>query len=309
MKTNILKTGFFAVAMTLCSAGVFAQPSLPGDYTQFSASGTRESIDTVTVGSRMAYRTAGDPTIAPLITAGKMAMSEFQWVFTPTLPIYVPGANGTANAATVSTIAGHTGYYTNGAIGLKEIHTIMPTTSQTIQLLVNEWSMINATTPGCAGTDTTYKIQVVNRPTFAWPADTVMATCLTGAMGNVTIPITLSGYGQWIVGYTITYTPFGGSAGAPVAYTETLATNNSKGGTFNLVIPAARFGTAAQGEYHVRITSLTDRISRKSLDQTLVAARPGAIADVVKDIPKERYLVSLLPTPKTQKLEHVKNLP
>ncbi|MDR0769430.1 MAG: hypothetical protein LBE71_05990, partial [Dysgonamonadaceae bacterium] len=55
---RIWKTGMIAVA-SAWSMSAWSQPTLPGDYVTFQKTG--ETVDTVTVGSRMAYRVKGDP--------------------------------------------------------------------------------------------------------------------------------------------------------------------------------------------------------------------------------------------------------
>ncbi len=300
MKTNnLLKKGFFVAAITLFSAGAFAQlpsPSHPVDntwYTLFSASGTRESVDTVTVGSRMTYKTTGDPAINALVTANKMAASEFTWVFSNSQAVYVPSANGTTTAPTPSTVVGHAGYFSGS---LKEIHTIMPANpTNSLTLFVNEWSMLTSTTSGCEGKDTTYNIVVVNRPTLRWPGTAAQSICASTA---INLLLTLTGYSQWEVTYKIDY--YDDFVGTGVPTTPGTSTKMTVPANKTLNFAATNFVNA--GTYKITIENLTDRISRKSLDQSLVVSQSGDFLNGAA------YTVTVVPAPNTQKLQHVKNM-
>ncbi len=298
MKTSkVLKIGFFAAAFALLSIGVYAQPTLPGDYVTFQKVG--EGVDTVTVGSRMAYKVAGDPIVASM-PATIMNSSIFKWDFSKAVTI-----KDIAGASTLTEFdaSGSPKYYT-----AKEISVVMPASLGDMTLTINEKSRpVNGT--GCEGNDSIANIFVVAKPTLQWPATANYSSCANDA---VTINVPVTGYGQWNVEYTITYKPFGGTALAAVTYTATIGANGKKAGTFGFTIPAVNFiGTdgvqGVAGEYSVHVTKLTDRISRKSLDQTLVAAVQGA--NNTADIPSEAYVVNILPTPTTKKLQHVENMP
>ena len=289
MKTNIIiKTALFAVASVVLSATAWAQPTLPADYVTFQKAG--ESIDTVTVGSRMAYKVDGDPTINALVTAGKMAASEYKWVFSNSAAVLK--TDGTT-PATASSIAGHTGYFKD-----KEINVKMPTTPQALTLTINEWSMLLGGTAGCEGTDSVANIQVVNRPTIGWNGTPETGGC---SVADVPISVSLTGYGQWQVSYTISFVKHDGTGSvAPVVFTNVpLGATGKKAGNYSLTIPSTDL-VNGEGVYTVTVTNLNDRISRKSLDP---------IASVASDLPTGTYKINVYPTPKTKKLQHVKNMP
>ncbi len=298
---NFFKIGFFATAFVLLSAGIRAQ-----NYTPFTATGT-ESIDTVTVGSRMPYKMAGDPTIAKISTLS----SEFKWAFYSGYLSSVSGSplTWTINKGTTTGAAtagadqsGYPNYYTD-----KEINVTMPGTAGAYSLVVNERTIITATnTAGCVGDDSIAKIQVVDKPKLTWPSPAAANDCDPQA---VTIPITLFGYGQWQVSYTVSYIAFGASGTPAVIATETnvpignVVKAEAPGKSYNLVIPASSIDngqTDKSGMYTVNITGLTDRISRKSLDPAVMASSA--------DMPLSAYTINIYPKPKTKKLEHVRNM-
>jgi hypothetical protein len=213
-----------------------------------------------------------------------MNASLFKWDFSVALTIKSP--NG-ASPLTEANSGAYPKYYAE-----KEISVVMPASAQTITLTVNEWSMPKTGT-GCEGTDSTWNIVVVNRPTLLWPSTKEVGGCVATA---VTIPLTLTGKSDWVVTYDILYTAY--TSGAPQT---TKLTNQSAtvGSAKSLTIASTVFDTP--GKYEVKITNLSDRISRKSLD--VINAVVGT------DIPAaaDTYVVHVYPTPKTQILEHVRN--
>ncbi|MDR1672134.1 MAG: hypothetical protein LBS09_01525 [Bacteroidales bacterium] len=274
MKTLYIKTAIISCIAVILSVNLSAQ-----NYVTFQ-SDARETIDSVTVGSRMPYRMAGDADIAALETSGVMDPSIFKWQFSPSLTIL----NFAGTAATPAP-GGETDYYEE-----KVISVVMPITVQTITLTVNEKSQPKVGT-GCEGTDSVAHIQVVARPTLAWPGTSAVGGCVATA---VDILLTLTGYRDWIVTYNIAYTPY--ATGSPT--TTTTGQTATIGNNRTMSIPASVFPN--EGKYEITVTNLTDRISRKSLDQTLVAATAA-------DIPSTPYTVHVYPTPDTKKLEHVRN--
>jgi hypothetical protein len=284
MKTSIFKSSIFAAVFALLSSVALAQ-NLPdaSKYVKFKTdAGYRERIDTVTVGSRMPYRMAGDADIAALVTAGVMNTSLFKWVFSPAITIKSP--DGTGNPAVNGTYAN---YY-----AVKEISAVMPSSTQLITLTVNERSMPKIGT-GCEGTDSTWSIQVVAKPTLHWPATKELGGCVAEA---VVIPLTLTGYSQWEVTYDVLYTAYTSSATpSAIKSNEVLTVSSVK----ELTLAATIF--TQPGKYEVRITKLSDRISRKSLDEIIAVAGT--------DIPAatDMFTVNIYPAPKTQILEHVRN--
>jgi hypothetical protein len=282
---RICKTGMIAVALTW-SAGVWAQPSLPGDYVTFQK--VDETIDTVTVGSRMAYRVKGDAVIAAM-PATIMDPSIFKWLFSETVTI--KSLDGTS---TLSEVGAGTHYYAE-----KEISVVMPANPGAMTLTIAEKSRPKVGT-GCESPDSVANIRIVPKPKLEWPATKEIGGC---SGNNVDIALTLTGYKDWVVTYDVLYTAY--TVGATTS-TIVSGAKATIGSAQKLTIASSVFGTAPgnPGKYEIRVTNLTDRISRKSLDQDLVKAVAGT------DIPAatNMYTIHVYPTPTTHKLEHVKNL-
>ena len=271
-----IKTGIFAAIFTLLTISVHAQtlpntsnPPLSTDWTEFS--GTVESVDSVTVGSRMPYMVTAQTGVPAGLTA------QYKWLFSPA--IVIQNLDGSALTNTTDN------YYTTNQISV-----VFPSLGDvTISTNVRYWT---GTTDLCAAAvDADNTIRVIPRPTITWTAGEV-AGCV--AM-PVTIPVTVTGYKQFEVNYTIThYTEFDKSDTSP-ATTDAwvVLTGNS------LIFPAATF--PATGIYDIKITNITDRISRKSLDMDLVKAQ-------ATDLPTGVYSVKIYPAPQTNPLLHIKNM-
>ena len=112
-----------------------------------------------------------------------------------------------------------------------------------------------------------------------------------------------TGYGQWVATYDVLYTPYTSGSTTTILSDQpaNLGVAGSKAGQYEIEIPATNFTN--DGKYEIRITNLTDRISRKSLD--LISAIAGT--DIPQ--PNDLYTVHIFPTPTTKKLQHVKNMP
>ena len=292
MKTNnILKTGFFAIAFAALSIGTNAQTLLPStpnppgatDYTVFTTTGG-ESVDSVTVGSRMPYKVDAQDPVTGLTF-------EYKWLFSPALTIQDLGG---------ATLTGSNDYY-----AANEISVVMPGTVPTgdggkIKIGTNVQSLVEGTVLCSAENDTEYTIQVVAKPTLSWPTPPEVILC--GNKVPVNIPFELTGYGQWEVYYEVYYTASTSGATRDKVVPETkvaIGNYGSKLGPYSFDLPAVDF--EAPGKYEIQITNLTDRISRKSL--TPIVATAGA------DIPTALYTVNVYPAPTTKPLQHVKNMP
>ena len=286
MKTNshsIRISGIIALTILL-STKIFAQPTLPGDYVPFSAAGP-ESIDTVTVGSHMAYKVAGDPVIAGLPST-VVNPSIFKWIFSPAVTI--KKIDGSADLTTVEP-----NYYLE-----KEIRAVMPvvSTPTTMTLTINE-KVRPVSGTGCEGTDSVANILVVLKPTLQWPGTKEISGCTAT---DVPITLSLTGYSQWVVTYNVLYTAYTSGALQTMKLPNQTATIGSNK---TLTIDNSVFD--ADGKYEIQIVNLTDRISRKSLDQDAVKALAGTNIPAATDL----YTINVLPTPKTKKLQHVRNMP
>lgn len=281
MKTyNVLKTVFFAATFLMLAATTKAQPSLPNTqnpvttYTPFTPSGT-ESIDSVTVGSRMPYKVEAQTPVA--ITGYSF---EYKWLFSPALTV-----QSLAGAA----LTGTSDYY-----GSNEISVVMPATPGDITIATNVRSMYNGAQLCVAGaTDVTNTIRVLPRPTVQWTSNQPVVGCVAA---DVNIPVTLTGQQQFEIAYTVNYystwDKSGGLTSASNAYMVVPANGI-------LTFPASTF--VANGLYEIVITGITDRISRKSLDMSLVASAPA-------DVPANPFQVNVVPAPVTNPLQHVKNI-
>ena len=285
MKHLFKKIGLSATALALLTIGLNAQnltstPNPPGasDYTNFTATGTRENIDSVTVGSRMPYKVE-----AQTAPTGLTLTFEYKWLFDPSLTVQDLGG-------TNLTPATGTSYYS-----ATEISVVMPASPTTVTLTSNVRNLFNGAVL-CEASDVNNTIRVLPRPTISWTANTV-ATC--GA-ATVTIPVTLTGFSDFEVYYTITYwANFDKSdspSPTPSAVKYATITNS---GTASFDIPSTEF--SATGLYEITVTNITDRISRKSLDMSLVAAQST-------DLPTGVYTVLNVPAPTAQPVQHIKNV-
>jgi hypothetical protein len=248
-----------------------------------------ETIDSVTVGSRMSYMVDPDATISAL---SYMNPSVFKWAFSNALTINKE--NGTASTPVVT----EPGYIVENAVSA-----IMPSGAGNFTLSVNEKSQPKAGT-GCDGDIENLSITAFPRPTINFSGVQSNGSC---AAASYNLPLVLTGYGPWTIEYSISF-----NAGAPVSYTiaggnalTVGAVANKPGliGTpaFSLSIPAAQL-SGGVGEYNVVILNVYDRIALKSLDRALV----GSIAT---DLPAANsYKLYIYPTPNTSPIKHIKNI-
>ena len=280
-KYRNLKIGFYAAAFSLLSLGVHAQtlpntptPPTATHYTEFTAGA--ESVDSVTVGSRMPYKVEQQ---TPPPMSGLDV--EYKWLFSPATTI--KSLTGTTNLASVN----NDDYYAEN-----EISVVMPASPTDLTIKTNV-RYKSGTTALCEGTaDDTNKITVVNRPTIQWTAGEILGC--EGAGTTATIPVTLTGYKQFEVAYQIEHWSAFDKSGTP---------NPSEGWMVlagdELDFPATMFDET--GVYEITVTNITDRISRKSLDVSLVAAQSS-------DLPSGVYTVKIYPVPVTNPLQHIKNV-
>ncbi|MDR2039883.1 MAG: hypothetical protein LBQ60_18330 [Bacteroidales bacterium] len=278
---NIFKTGILVSAIALLSSGAFAQAP---NYTDFTSTGG-ESIDSVTVGSRMPYKTQAQTAVTGLVY-------QYKWLF--------ENASGVNQNWTILDLAGATlteatagsGYYTNNEISVK-----MPTSPGTYKLRANVRTVFNGTAL-CEAADTLANITIVAKPTLAWPTPAQAATCYSSSMTSVNIDnIALTGFGAWEVEYTLAFSNFDGSGATSSTKNATIGTSASKAGNYSMPVDVTQAGL-----YKVTITKLTDRISRKALNPTEIAAVAGT------DIPSGEFTLIVAPQPATKKLQHVRNM-
>jgi hypothetical protein len=137
---------------------------------------------------------------------------------------------------------------------------------------------------------------VVARPTVNWNASTPEVGCVAT---NVTIPLTLThgllGNPQYEVAYVINHYAGYDNSGTPTSTSSTVYSGALT--SANLVIPSTEF--SSNGLYEIDITGITDRISRKSMDMTLVTQ--------AGNIPTDLFQVYIYPAPQTNPLQHIRN--
>ena len=275
---NFLKTGFFAIIFIVLSVGAKAQSNT--NYVEFDHASGYESTDTVTVGSRMPYYMPAQTPVTGLTF-------EYKWVFDPGMTVlnYAGDANAPAGTGT--------GFYKEN-----EISVVMPGTAGSVKISTNVQTLSGTTLLCPPGADVDYPIQVVPAPSMIWDNTSPMILCKT-IDADVSVDIQLTGYGQWEVAYRIVKTDLeDANPGAPIDRTATIGTSKDKVGTtasdFELLIDDADF--SGIGIYTITITSLTDRISRKSLDA------------VNGTLPATTFKINVYPVPTTNKLQHVRNV-
>lgn len=270
--------------------------------------------DYVTIGSRVPYFVQPDASIQAMTTAGTMKESIFQWLITDNTGTNVTGFNilkydgsGTAtqydNFRTTSTTSG---FYDNEM----SVSWATPTYSAgtKYEVKVTEKSVTKSSTiEGClSGTQSVRDVYVLAQPTVAF-AGTEGGGCGTSAGSSFYVPLTITGLGSWQVTYTVAYN--GGAESSPATYTLTAAdpiasitdanviaqSTSSRSTTSNdglkIDLPASQYGY-----YDVKITNITDRISRKSLDVLAASSAAGS------------YRIYVNPAPVTSPIQHVKNL-
>jgi hypothetical protein len=274
MKIKNLFKGLLALAMFLSSGVLFAQT-----FVITPTSGV-ESIDTVTVGSKMAYAIHPDNTITSWVNAGVFYRSGFNWAFSNGLAV-LSATDGTPTDSTYHTI---TGYYADTLIHVKMVSpTVVVGTSFSVSL--SEQSRPKSGT-GCTGSTSTLNILPVAVPTLAW-VTTDTGYCGTAAATDVNVSLT--GYGPWDITYTINGN----------ARTQTIGTAaNRAAASLKLTIAAADLTVTSTTGNIVLLTNVTDRFSRKSLDLTLV---PGTVSST-------QLKIYNYPTPTTNPVQHLKNL-
>ena len=282
MKHQVLKLSFIAAFFMLLGTWIFAQPTLPttsnppdpASWTEFIHTGTHdETIDSVTVGSRMPYRVDAQTAIPGL-------SFEYKWLFSPALT--VQDYNGI-------TLTGNAGYY-----AANEISVVMPATAGDLTITTNVRNLMG-TTVLCETTDETNTIRVVPRPTIKWAANGIVTGC---SAQDVTIPLTaLTGSELFEIAYSIdywdTYDKSGGLTSTSSGYVVLSGTS--------LNFPATTFASG-NGLYEITVTDITDRISRKSLDMSLVQSQTS-------DLPGDAFQVLIYPSPTTNPLQHIRNMP
>ena len=245
-----------------------------------------ETRDSITVGSRAGYQISPDPAIVALSSI--MNPSIFQWTFASGAVVQKP--NGTA-----ATIVAP-GFYSDTAISA-----VMPAVTGTDTLSTVERSQPKAGS-SCDGSIQKLILDIMPRATISFTG-TTNGAC---SAQDYNIPVNLSGYGPWIVEYSITYTNQSGVSSPAINYligsgADTLGTIANSGPTsLNLTVLGTQLNLGL-GTYSVKILNVYDRFGMKSLDLSLVASQAG-------DKPAGSYDLLIYPAPATSPIKHVKNL-
>jgi len=272
---------------------------IAGFFTDFTGA---NAVDTVPVGGRMAYR-VDPPDVLP---TSLNISAEYKWLFAPALPVLQLNATGTA--ATASTFTPTANWYKENEISAVMAATAFPTlpASATIRTNVRYATATSALCPGDETSDDVNNIVVIDLPEILWTAGGQVAVCV-----NEAFVIPLSTLRHFIAGshpdpkleiaFTITY--WGKNfvnTGTPVEEEDWFLS----GANINMTSNTLSFpGLTEYGLYEIKITNITDRISRKSLDPLTVAG---------SKLPPDVFTVVILPRPDAaplQQLQHIRNNP
>ena len=274
--TQVLKSIFAAGFLVAATVSASAQVTSSGAVTDLATS------DTVTVGSVMPYRVAGDPNMHLLRSSGILGFSQFTKTVTGGTMRNLSGVAASTPAATDSAISVN---WTAVGNSFSVAFTEAPQAG-------------SGPAPSCVANTQTLAVVVVDRPKAVWGSAPTPSGCSVAGT-TVTIPYSLTGTGQFKVTYKITYTPLSGLA-SDIVPTNTITVGGNGTGTsaFNITygVPAATYG-----KYEVFISNVSDRISEKSFGPTY-AATP------VTELPATAATFYSYPAPATQPIQHVKNL-
>ena len=278
MKRTIKISALFLILMLSGLRNMCAQNFVPSTF-------AGRGIDSVTLGSLMAYRIAPDSIIASLVRIGAMNPSVYNWLFSDSTTVLQ--VNGSP------AIADSNGFYPDTVIGA-----VFNKTYGILSLQVAEKSNPNGGLGCISQTTQSLTIQTLPRPTINFTGNPQANGACSETDFN--IPLKLTGYGPWSVDYTITY-----DSTAPVAFNQMIGGAGNAVGmtqitTLTLNITAAQLSNGF-GTYKIIITNVRDRISLKSLDQTLIAAHAADLPTV------NAYIITIYPSPGTKPIKHILN--
>jgi hypothetical protein len=324
---TIMRKSILFRAMAVASMFAIATFSVNAQYTTVPTDAAYDGTGTsdyVTIGSRVPYYVQPDAGIVTLVGLGAMNASQFGWEFldaTATAAIApaltVLNYNGTGAAA-----GGAADFYVGNEISVVwDAASVAAGTQYTVRATEHSMPTSGVFADGCSdATPELRTVWVIDRPTIDFQAASSSACGITpGAGVQYFVPIDVTGLGDWDISFDVTYN--GAAYLAAQTYTAGTATAvandaallgaasavKSLNGTptadvdgLEVIINGA---TAANGfgRYDVTVTNITDRISRKSLDMTLVAAQ-------VADLPAAAYTIWVMPTPVTAPIRHRSNL-
>lgn len=277
--------------------------------------------DYVTIGSRVPYYVAPDPIIAAMQAAGTMGYSGFSWRFTTAANVNLTGVAAVNYDGTGTTATAQAGFIRQNEISVIWGGADVATGSTYNVRAIERSNPLSGIADGCNGDEELKNVIVLPRPTVVFPTTSAGGCGITpGAASTFYVPVNVTGLGEWQITYTVTYNGNAYIASTTTAnlgtattvtndgtvVAEAAATKNILGtptGDANGIPVIINGGGAASGfgYYDVTITNITDRISRKSLDLTLVAAQAG-------DLPGATYRIYVNPTPSTSPIQHLQNL-
>ena len=315
MKTNhIIKI----VLLALLSVGISAQsrvtPPIPddSDWTKFVGD---ERIDSVTVGSLMPYMVN-----TPSMTLWLEYMWLFQRITNGTangVPLTVYTLDGTT-PLTQSTIVPVENWYpystANNANIVSVRMPVVPSANANdfVSVRVNarhttppNVTIPQALCPSDKGNDEDGRIIIIPRPKIEWSGpERLTAVCLDDDFVNVTIPNSVitsavAGRKEVEVEYVIRYfANFVSSANFDSEVRGWIKI--SEGTSQQLTFPSLMFNKL--GLYEIQILNITDRISRKALNQSDLNLTTSERPDL--------YQVYIYPKPDAENLElfHIRNI-
>jgi len=321
-KSNLFRTLAAVTMLAVVTVSANAQvttagtANTPRNGTALTAA-CDEAVDFVTINSIMPYSVTPDANVAAMVDGSQFLASVYNW----TLP-----AGGTVTAiggGALTEPVPASGWFTDYDV---EVH--WNGTAAIRTLTVRERPRNTIGMPVCDGSDSTLSIYVMPEPTAifieagtlanatnieATAGDAVVGGCAIGGT-TVHFNVTFTGTESFNIAYNYVFTPFGGAAAAPVPLTvnglgaasfltATPAAPNTDAVTdaFQFVVPS---GAGTYGRYVFTLTSVTDRVSRKSFNGT----NTGVLTNTVGSSPAGPTLTLIsVPTPVTGTIRHVDN--
>jgi hypothetical protein len=164
----------------------------------------------------------------------------------------------------------------------------------------------------CSGATEDLSVVVVAEPTVVWNNGGSLRLGGCGVAGtSIGIPVTVTGTDRFQLTYTQDYIDLTGAStvtgpvttgnlGASDIFADFTNTENID--MYTLAIPLATYG-----RYEITISAVTDRISRKSLNNYVTETATYGDQDP-GDFVTTTMIVYSLPTPTTGQIQHVTNL-
>jgi hypothetical protein len=251
------------------------------------ASMEESDVDTVTIGSKVAYSV--DPSIAP---DALMDASKYNWFFTTNADANL--AWGAAeNIRLEEDTLGNGNLFDEDSLNVSFEIAAGLAAGTTIKVKVQEVSQPKFG-QGCSGSIEEQQIFFVARPSFDFANTQRTGGGCDVDLDTVDISLSVDGYGPFVVSFTIN----GGAV-----QTQTLGDASIRGTNIPLTLRLNQDDhlTGGVGSYVVAFTNIADRFTAKSLDQTRIASQAG-------EFPADSYTIGINPSPTTQPIKHIRNL-